>query len=176
MTKILKKESREFKADPNKIDNFRLFTDASRVRQSIQPENLNFDLRELNPGQFSAPFHFHQFAEELFMVVSGTMILRTNEGMEEVKSGDLIFCEKGKTGAHQFYNHSDQPCVYMDVRTFIGFDLCEYPDSDKIFIAPSYDIFKKSATTDYFDGEKNIMEKWHSLRKHSIESKRKIDR
>jgi len=59
-----------FKEDANKIDNFRLFTDSSRNNKKINPENLNFDLRQLNPGQFSAPFHFHRFAEELFMVIS----------------------------------------------------------------------------------------------------------
>ena len=165
MTKILRKAHREFKANPNKTDNFRLYTDTSRVRQGIQPENLNFDLRELKPGQFSAPFHFHHFAEELFMVVSGTMTLRTIEGTEEVIPGDLIFCEKGKPGAHQFYNHGDEPCVYVDIRSFIGFDICEYPDSEKILVAPSHDVFKKSSTTTYFDGEENIVEKWNSLKK-----------
>jgi uncharacterized cupin superfamily protein len=68
MAKILKRANREFKEDANKIDNFRLFSDTSRLKNGIQPKNLNFDLRQLNPGQFSAPFHFHRFAEELFMV------------------------------------------------------------------------------------------------------------
>jgi uncharacterized cupin superfamily protein len=163
VTKIIKSEERTFEENKNKIDNFRLFTDTSRVQLGIEPENLNFDLRKLNSGQFSAPFHFHQFAEELFMVVSGTMTLRTIEGVEEVKNGDVIFCEKGKHGAHQFYNHSDQPCVYIDIRSYIGFDVCEYPDSDKILIAPTFDVFKKTSTTDYFEGEKDVVEKWRSL-------------
>ena len=63
MATILKSNQREFKEDPNKIDNFRLYSDVSRIKKGIKPRNLNFDLRQLNPGQYSAPYHFHRFAE-----------------------------------------------------------------------------------------------------------------
>jgi uncharacterized cupin superfamily protein len=164
MAKILKCEDREFKEDANKIDNFRLFTDTTRKNNNINPENLNFDLRQLNPGQFSAPYHFHRFAEELFMVISGSMTLRTLGRLEKVKTGDVIYCEKGETGAHQFYNHGTEPCVYMDIRTFIGHDICEYPDSDKILIAPSFEIFEKKPKVEYFKGEQKILEIWNTLK------------
>jgi len=163
MAKILKCAEREFKENPGKIDNFRLFSDISRIKKGIDPENLNFDLRQLNPGQFSAPFHFHRFAEELFMVISGSMTLRTLDGLKKVATGDVIFCEKGESGAHQFYNHGDEPCVYMDIRTFIGHDICEYPDSEKVLIAPSFEIFEKNSNVEYFKGEENILEKWNAL-------------
>jgi uncharacterized cupin superfamily protein len=164
MAVILKCSSREFKEDPNKIDNFRLFTDTTRNKNGIQPRNLNFDLRQLNPGQFSAPFHFHRFAEELFMIVSGSMTLRTVDRLEKVETGDLIFCDMGESGAHQFYNHTTGPSIYLDIRTFIGHDVCEYPDSEKIFIAPSYEIFEKKSKVGYFKGEQNILEKWNALK------------
>jgi uncharacterized cupin superfamily protein len=163
MAKILKCADREFKEDANKIDNFRLFSDTSRIKNGINPKNLNFDLRQLNPSQFSAPFHFHRFAEELFMVVSGSMTLRTFDGLEIVETGDVIFCEIGESGAHQFYNHGTEPCIYMDIRTFIGHDICEYPDSEKLFIVPSYEIFEKKSKVGYFEGEQNILEKWNAL-------------
>ncbi|WP_339739332.1 cupin domain-containing protein [uncultured Sunxiuqinia sp.] len=163
MATILKRDKRDFKEDPNKIDNFRLFSDISRVKMGIRPQNLNFDLRLINPGQFSAPYHFHRHAEELFMVVSGTMTLRTPEGLEIVNRGDIIFFEMGVTGAHQFYNHGSEPCVYLDVRTFIGYDVCEYPDSGKLLLAPSYEIFHKGSELKLFDGEENVVKKWHQI-------------
>jgi uncharacterized cupin superfamily protein len=165
MANVMKCANREFKEDANKIDYFRLFSDAARAKSGVQPKNLNFDLRQLNPGQFSAPFHFHRFAEELFMVVSGTMTLRTFAGLERVESGDLVFCEMGESGAHQFYNHGTEPCIYLDVRTFIGYDVCEYPDSGKVLIAPSFEVFEKKSKVEYFDGERNVMEKWEALKK-----------
>ena len=165
MAKILKCEDREFKEDTNKIDNFRLFTDMTRSKYNIKPENLIFDLRQLNPGQFSAPYHFHRFAEELFMVISGSMTLRKNDGIDKVKTGDVIFCEIGESGAHQFYNDGTEPCVYLDIRSYIGHDVCEYPDSEKIFIVPTYEIFEKKSKVEYFEGEKNILEKWNTITK-----------
>jgi uncharacterized cupin superfamily protein len=163
MATILKSDKREFKEDPNKIDHFRLFSDVSRIKNGIKPKYLNFDLRLLNPGQFSAPYHFHRYAEELFMVISGSMKLRTPEGIETVNSGDIIFFEAGETGAHQFFNHGSAPCIYLDIRTSIGFDICEYPDSGKILIAPSHEIFNKDSKQGYFEGEENVLSKWDQI-------------
>jgi len=163
MATILKSDQREFQESPNKIDNFRIFTDISRVKNGINPENLNFDLRQLNPGQYSAPYHFHRYAEELFMVISGSATLRTSTGLEIINSGDLIFFEKGETGAHQLYNHTADICIFLDIRTYIGFDVCEYPDSNKLFIAPTNEIFNKDSQVNYFQGEKNINDKWKQV-------------
>jgi uncharacterized cupin superfamily protein len=164
MATILKSNKREFREEPNKMDHFRLLSDVSRLNNRIKPQNLNFDLRLLNPGQFSAPYHFHRNAEELFMVVSGTMTLRTPDGLDIVASGDIIFFEIGETGAHQFFNHGTEPCIYLDVRTFTGYDICEYPDSGKILLAPSFEIFNKDAKLGYFEGEENVLEKWEQIK------------
>jgi uncharacterized cupin superfamily protein len=164
MATILKSDEREFREDPNKIEHFRLFSDLSRMKNGVNPSNLNFDLRLLNPGQFSAPYHFHRNAEELFMVISGSMTLRTPAGLDNVMAGDLIFFEMGETGAHQFFNDGTEPCMYLDVRTFMGHDICEYPDSDKILLAPSFEIFCKESKVDYFKGEENILGKWEQIR------------
>ena len=45
MATVIKSSEREFKEDANKIDGFRLFSDISRVKKGINPQNLNFDLR-----------------------------------------------------------------------------------------------------------------------------------
>ena len=111
MATILKSENREFQENPGRIDNFRLLSDISRVKSGLESKNLNFDLRLLNPGQFSSPYHFHRNAEELFMVLSGSMTLRTPKGLEILKTGDLVFFEMGETGAHQVYNHDTEPCT-----------------------------------------------------------------
>ena len=165
MATILKSDQREFREDPNKIDHFRLFSDLSRKKRGLMPQHLNFDLRLLNPGQFSAPYHFHRYAEELFMVLSGSMTLRTPDGLEIVSGGDIIFFEMGETGAHQFFNHGTEPCTYLDVRSFIGYDICEYPDSGKILLAPSFEIFHTARQASYFEGEEHIIEKWTQIKK-----------
>lgn len=163
MATILKSEQREFKEDANKIDNFRILSDISRLKNGVKPQYLNFDLKQLNQGQYSAPYHFHRYAEELFMIVSGSATLRTPTGLEIVNTGDLIFFEIGETGAHQLYNHTTETCVYLDIRTFIGYDVAEYPDSNKIFLAPTYEIFNKDSKVNYFEREENIQEKWKEI-------------
>jgi uncharacterized cupin superfamily protein len=171
MAIILKQSRRVFREDPNRKDPFRLFTDVSRVENGVNPQQLNFDLRQLIPGQYGVPYHFHRHAEELFMIISGEATLRTPDGLDVVGSGDIIFFETGATGAHQLYNHTETPCVYLDVRTFTGYDVCEYPDSEKInFInshSHSQEIFRKDARSDYFDGEENVRERWQEIENRS---------
>jgi uncharacterized cupin superfamily protein len=167
MATILKSSQREFKEDPDRIDNFRIYSDVSIMKKGVNPKNLVFDLRQLNPGQYNCPYHFHRCAEELFMIISGAVTLRTPKGLEIVESGDLIFFETGETGAHQLYNHTKAPCVYLDIRTFSGVDVCEYPDSNKINLMQSIEsseVFDKNSQVNYFDGEENIRDKWNQIK------------
>ena len=115
MATIIKSEEREFKENPNRTDKFRLFTDTSRVKKGINPDHLNFDLRQLNLNEFCSAYHFHRYAEELFMIISGSATLRTPKGLEVVSSGDLVFFEKGESGAHQLYNHTQEACIYSKI-------------------------------------------------------------
>lgn len=163
MATILKSTEREFQENTNRIDNFRLLTDISRIKKGVEPQNLNFDVRQLNPGQYCSAYHYHRFAEELFLIISGSATLRTPGGLDIVTGGDLIFFEKGETGAHQLYNHTPEPCVYLDIRTFLGYDVCEYPDSNKVYLVPTGEIFDKDVQLGYFDGEEDIKDKWKEL-------------
>jgi uncharacterized cupin superfamily protein len=87
-------------------------------------------------------------------------MLRTPDGFEEVNKGDIVFFEKGLSGANQLYNHGGSACVYLDFRTTIGIDVCEYPYSNKINILPYMEIFKSSAKVDYYKGEEKVKAKW----------------
>ena len=171
MATILKPSDREFRENENRPDNFRLFTDISRIKKGVEPENLNFDVRQLYPGQYCSAYHFHRFAEELFVILSGSAPLRTPEGLETVGSGDIVFFEKGETGAHQLYNHTQEPCVYLDIRTCLGYDVCEYPDSHKIYLVPTGEIFDKNIRAGYFDGEQDIANKWKEVREKGRDAK-----
>jgi uncharacterized cupin superfamily protein len=165
MATVLKSAQREFKENPGRIDHFRLCSDVSIIKKGLNPQNLHFDLRQLNPGEYNCPYHFHRYGEELFMIISGSATLRTPQGLEIVENGDLIFFEIGKTGAHQLYNHMEEPCVYLDIRTFIGFDVCEYPDSNKINLiqSTSDQVFDKNSSLHYFAGEENVQDKWKQI-------------
>lgn len=163
MATIIKKAEHDFQPNPNKINGFRLLSDVSRSKKGVNPKYLNFDIRQLNPGEYNAPYHFHRFAEELFLILTGTVTLRTPNGLDVVTAGDLIFFESGASGAHQIYNHANEPCTYLDMRSYIGYDVCEYPDSDKIIIVPEAEIFQKKNHVSYFEGETDIKTIWAKL-------------
>ena len=131
-----------------------------RLAKLVQSEDFDFDIRSLEPGRFSFPYHFHRNAEELFLIISGKAMLRSPDGFKEVNKEDVIFFEKGPSGAHQLFNHGDAPCVYLDLRSTIGVDICEYPDSHKINILPYLEVFESSAKADYYKGEENVKAKW----------------
>jgi hypothetical protein len=91
MPTVLKPTRRDFQETPNKIDPYRLFTDMYRAKAGINPGNLNFDLWQLNPGQYSTPYHFYGYGEESFFILSRSNTLHSPEGIESVNPCDLIF-------------------------------------------------------------------------------------
>jgi uncharacterized cupin superfamily protein len=123
-------------------------------------EHLVFDIRQLPPGAYSFPYHYHRNAEELMFVMSGTLTMRSPDGFTVVNRGDVVFCEKGEKGAHQFYNHTAEPCTYLDVKTFLDMDIVVYPDSGKIMVSRYSEVFRQDAQTDYFAGEEGVDDKW----------------
>ncbi len=162
MTKIFKAADRRFEKNPGRKDGFRLMSDAAIVagmaaggtgEKTLGSGSLNFDMRRLDPGEISSLYHFHRHAEELFMIVSGTVTLRTPGGLHTMQEGDIAFFGTGAEGAHQLYNHGSIPCVYLDVRTFLGCDVAEYPDSGRLLVVPTMERFDKAANTGYFEGE-----------------------
>jgi uncharacterized cupin superfamily protein len=165
MATIFKKDSTKFAEDISRIENFKILTSLPRFSSVVNSKNLFFDLRLLNPGKFSFPYHFHRLAEELMMIISGSLTVRTPKGFEVLNTGDLIFFEMGETGAHQFYNHATEPCTYLDIRTLITIDVCEYPDSGKILYGPPNEIYKKDTQVEYFMGEDMTPAKWEELKK-----------
>lgn len=159
MPKIFNAKSISFEKKESRIPEFSWHTSPSLAELS-NAKNLQFDIRSLDPGKFSFPYHFHRAAEELFVILSGEATLRTPEGFQKVSEGDIAFFEEGAKGAHQLYNHNDFPCIYLDVRTTIGIDVCDYPDSGKVNILPYIKVFESSSSVDYYKGEENVAAKW----------------
>jgi uncharacterized cupin superfamily protein len=162
MTTIFKATRRQFEPNPGRAEGFCLASDASimagmaamraEAGSRLGAGSLNFDMRRLDPGELSSLYHFHRHAEELFMIVSGSATLRTPNGFQTLSAGDIAFFESGAGGAHQLYNHGNEPCVYLDVRTFAGADIAEYPDSGRMLIVPTMEIFPREASVGYFEG------------------------
>jgi uncharacterized cupin superfamily protein len=171
MPKIFHMQDLTFKKGKSRIPEFTWHM-SPRLGKLVNSKYLEFYIVSLDAGKFSFPYHLHRAAEELFMIISGEATLRSPAGFEKVAKGDIIFFEEGPSGAHQLYNHSDSPCVYLDLRTTFGIDVCEYPDSGKIGILPFLEIFESSSRVDYYKGEKSISGKWPKKKQLTGKTKR----
>jgi uncharacterized cupin superfamily protein len=159
MPKIFNERSISFEKRECRMPEF-LWHTSPQLAKLSNAKHFRFDIRSLDPDKFSFPYHFHRAAEELFVILSGEATLRSPQGFQKVYEGDVVFFEEGAEGAHQLYNHNDSPCIYLDLCTTIGIDVCEYPDSGKVNILPYKDIFESSSSVDYYKGEENVSAKW----------------
>ena len=161
MAYIMRKDEMKFSANHDKMDDY-IWQKSGRLSELTNAKQMDAAIVSLSPDKFSYPYHFHHNTEELFVILSGNAKLRTPDGICEVSQGDVIFFEMGETGAHQLYNHTNEPCVYLDMGTTTDIDLCEYPDTDKINVSGKGvgQIHYKNQTAGYFDGEENIRDKW----------------
>lgn len=153
----------EFKIDPETLPDFRLKTITPRMGHVVNSKHFMFDIRQLDPGMFSFPYHFHRNAEEMMLIISGSCTVRTPEGFRILNQGEIVFFEIGETGAHQFYNHTVEPCVYLDIRTTMGIDISEHLDSGKVNLFQFKETFEKTSKVSHSKGEENIREIWKKL-------------
>jgi uncharacterized cupin superfamily protein len=159
MAHIFRKEDITFELKNSPVPEYAWHT-SRNLTGLVQSKHLNYNIRKLDPGKYSYPYHFHRNAEELFMILSGNAMLRTPDGFEELHQGDTVFFEMGPTGAHQLYNHSNSVCEYLDIRTETGIDVCEYPDTGKVNVLPEGILFERKDEVDYFKGEDKVKDMW----------------
>ena len=164
MATFIKPSKLGYQSNPAAPSQFNLLTMSPRLSQMSQSKQLIFDIRQLNPGKYSFPYHYHHNAEELMYILSGEMTVRTPEGLREIHRGEMVFFELGATSAHQFFNPSEKPCIYLDIRTNMGIDVTEYPDSGKVNVIPFGMIFEKDTQATYFKGEENVEQNWEKLK------------
>jgi uncharacterized cupin superfamily protein len=166
MPTIFKPDAMEFGLGPFNKPPFGLLTAIPNLCKQVESKNLIFDVRKLPSGEYSFPYHYHRNAEEVMIIISGSMTVRSVSGFQILGPGEIVYFETGESGAHQFYNHTDEPCTYLDVKTIYGMDMVVYPDSGKVMISQYNEIYdKKNGQVNYFKDEENVAEKWGTTRK-----------
>ena len=163
MPKIFRQEDIEYNELQSDLNPFKWYS-SPRLSDIGKSKDLFFNMRKLDPDKYSYPYHFHRNAEEVLIILEGSATLRTSNGLEIVNKGDILFFEIGDTSTHQIYNHTSEPCIYFDLRTNNGFDVAEFPDSNKVIIGPNMEITEKGKPVDYFKGEENVAEIWDELK------------
>ena len=102
------------------------------VGRRIGGELIGASMYELDAGDRLWPYHTHHANEEWLIVVRGEPTLRTAEGEQVLREGDVVCFPRGKDGAHQVLNRTDTPIRVLMLSTLIAPDIVEYLDSGKI--------------------------------------------
>jgi uncharacterized cupin superfamily protein len=86
---------------------------------------------ELPPGSWSSQRHWHRAEDEFVWVLSGQVVLVTDEGEELLQAGDCAGFKAGEPIAHHLQNRSMQSAVLLEVGSRRPRqDSVEYPDID----------------------------------------------
>jgi uncharacterized cupin superfamily protein len=102
------------------------------VGQRIGAELLGGSMYELEPGDRLWPYHTHHANEEWVIVVRGEPTLRTPDGEQVLREGDVVCFPRGKDGAHQIRNETGSPIRVLMLSSMLKPDIVEYLDSGKI--------------------------------------------
>jgi uncharacterized cupin superfamily protein len=144
--------------EPRDRDGFR--ARRARIGRQLGTRDLGLSLWEIPPGEAAYPYHYHLAEEELIIVISGRLRLRTPEGSRELAAGDVVSFPVGEEGAHQLVNDDAEPARILSMSTQSGSEICVYPDSGKLGAFDDrpdgnglYKIFKLEDEVDYWEGE-----------------------
>jgi len=132
----------------------------ARIGYELGTELIGCSQWELPPGEAAYPYHFHYADEELVFVLSGHPTLRTPEGTREIEEGEVLHFPVGEEGAHQLYNHTEEPVTFLAISSSGRPDIIVYPDTDKIGFGERVPkggglraFFRRGDGVDYFEGE-----------------------
>ena len=84
----------------------------------------------LPPGEASAQRHWHRHEEEFVYVLSGEVVLITDDGEETMSAGMCVGFPAGVANAHHLVNRSQAEARYLEVGTRTTDEECFYPDVD----------------------------------------------
>ena len=110
---------------------------AGRIRQALGDAGgltqFGVNLLQLAPGTSSSQRHWHTHEDEFVFVVSGEVVLVTDQGEETLVAGDCAAFPGGVPNGHQIVNRGTAPAVCLEVGSRIAGDGAAYPDIDLLY-------------------------------------------
>jgi uncharacterized cupin superfamily protein len=134
------------------------------ISEALGREPSSLDLSKRHPfdlewnrvpaGKANFPYHAHSAQWELYLVISGTGSVRSQDGTTKVGPGDAFIF--GPNEPHQLTNLGQEDLIYYVVADNPIGESSYYPDSGKWKVNKSSAadrVVLKGIEADYFDGE-----------------------
>lgn len=132
---------------------------SAEISNLWKTQKLGFHMESLPSRSFSCPYHLHHQEEELFIAFKGSAMVRQDNEFFEIKEGDLIVFKTGV--AHQFYNHTEAPFLFLAFSNKEPNEVCEYPDSNKKWDRVQKKLFQNGIELEnYWKDEENPDQYW----------------
>jgi uncharacterized cupin superfamily protein len=101
-----------------------------RLGDHVGLRNFGVNLTRIVPGAQSSARHAHSKQDEFIWVVSGEIVLETNEGAQTLRAGMCAGFPAGCGNAHRFVNRSQEDATILVIGDRTPFDEIDYPDID----------------------------------------------
>lgn len=109
---------------------------AGRIKRPLSElfgiTNFGVNITVVPPGAVSALRHAHTRQDEFVYVVSGALILHTEEGETKLTTGMCAGFNAGSGNAHRLLNKSEEEAVYLEIGDRTPGDSVAYPDDDLV--------------------------------------------
>ena len=133
--------------------------ESAEISSLWNTQKLGFHMQSLSSKSFSCPYHLHHSEEEVFLAIKGFAMVRQDDQFFEIKEGDLIIFKTGV--AHQFYNHTNLPFLFLAHSNKEPEEICEFPDSNKKWSRKQKKLFQHGKELEnYWKDEENPKKFW----------------
>ncbi|HEY3830629.1 MAG TPA: cupin domain-containing protein [Solirubrobacteraceae bacterium] len=127
------------------------------IGKAVGGKALATKVYELPVGESVCPYHY-EYEEEWLLVLSGTVVVRTPHGEEDLVEGELVCFQPGPAGAHKVTNRGDSTARVVMFSSAREPAVAVYPDSDKIGVWPGNSddevmLRRADGKVGYWDGE-----------------------
>lgn len=112
-----------------------------RLGEACELTRFGVNLVTLGPGGQSALRHWHTLGDEFVYVLTGELVLVTNDGEQKLEPGMCAGYPRGRKDAHHFVNRSAAPATYLEIGDRTEGDNAFYPDDDLMWVEDENGVF-----------------------------------
>jgi uncharacterized cupin superfamily protein len=103
-----------------------------RLAEAAGLDKIGVTLLRLPPGCWSTQRHWHTDSDEFVYVLSGEIVLVTNDGEEVLRPGDCAGFKAGDANGHHLQNRSTADATILEIGNHLRTDTAFYPDVDLV--------------------------------------------